>query len=82
MATLAELKKGQKARILALDESVHAAPALLLRRLAQLGFTRGVGVEILHEGFPRRDPISVRVGQHTVALRRKEAGYVAVELVA
>ncbi len=43
------------------------------RRLIELGFIEGAEVEIVHEGPIRRDPIAVRVGSATVALRRRDA---------
>ena len=43
------------------------------RRLIELGFVEGARVSILHEGLFGRDPIAVRVGGATVALRRREA---------
>jgi ferrous iron transport protein A len=38
-----------------------------------MGFVEGARVEILHEGFIRRDPICVRLDDMRVALRRREA---------
>mgnify|MGYP001820387783 FL=1 len=43
------------------------------RRLIEMGFIEGAAVEIIHEGPIRRDPIAVRVGSATVALRRRDA---------
>ncbi|MCB1350512.1 MAG: ferrous iron transport protein A [Maritimibacter sp.] len=43
------------------------------RRLIEMGFIEGAEVEIVHEGPIRRDPIAVRVGSATVALRRRDA---------
>jgi len=45
----------------------------LERRLIELGFVEGAEIEVLHEGPIRRDPIAVRVGGATVALRRSDA---------
>ncbi|MEO0034042.1 MAG: hypothetical protein RLZZ501_65 [Pseudomonadota bacterium] len=79
--SLAALGKGAAAEIIALDEAA-AAIALgageLERRLIEMGLVEGARVEVLHEGFPRRDPIAVRVGDHTIALRRSEANAVRV----
>jgi ferrous iron transport protein A len=52
----------------------------LERRLLELGFVSGEPVEILAEARPGRDPFVVRVGQTTLALRRREAQSVWVEL--
>src|SRR5690242_10353925 len=57
-------------------------PAELERRLVELGFTEGMDVTVLHEGLVGRDPIAVRVGNTTFALRRAEARAVLIETVA
>jgi ferrous iron transport protein A len=49
------------------------AAAELERRLLEIGFVEGAAVEILHEGFIRRDPIAVRLDDMRVALRRRDA---------
>ena len=50
-------------------------------RLRQFGFDEGVTVEPLHLGPFGRDPIAVRVGRMTVAIRRKHAGAIGVTLL-
>lgn len=78
---LGTLGKGTRAEIAALDESAIVTPlpkGELERRLIEMGFVEGAQVEILHEGFPKRDPIAVKVADHTVALRRAEADAVLV----
>jgi ferrous iron transport protein A len=47
-------------------------------RLRHFGFDEGVAVEALHLGPFGRDPIAIRVGRMTVAIRRKHAGAVRV----
>ena len=47
-------------------------------RLKNFGFDQGVTVEPLHLGPFGRDPIAVRVGRMTVAIRRKHAGAIGV----
>ncbi len=47
-------------------------------RLRHFGFDEGVTVEALHLGPFGRDPMAVRVGRMTVAIRRKHAGAVRV----
>lgn len=54
-----------------LDESDAA-------RLRHFGFDEGVRVEPLHSGAFGRDPIAVRVGRMTVAIRRKHAAAIFV----
>ena len=50
----------------------------LERRLLEMGFVEGAHVEVLHEGFIRRDPICVRLDDMRVALRRHDARGVMV----
>jgi ferrous iron transport protein A len=53
------------------------------RRLRELGFDEGVAVEPLHAGgLVARDPIAVRIGRMTVAIRRAHACAVTVEPLA
>lgn len=80
---MGELKLGAKAEIIALDESAAVSalqPGELERRLIEMGLVEGAHIEVLHEAFPGRDPIAVRVNDHTVAMRRAEANAVIVTL--
>ena len=53
------------------------------RRLRELGFDEGVAVEPLHGGgIVRHDPIAVRIGRMTVAIRRAHAAVIEVEPLA
>ncbi len=52
----------------------------LERRLLEFGFVSGEQVEILAEARPGRDPFVVRVGNTTLALRRREAQSIWVEI--
>lgn len=53
------------------------------RRLRELGFDEGVAVEPLHGGgFVVRDPLAIRIGRMTVAIRRAHAAAITVEPVA
>jgi ferrous iron transport protein A len=53
------------------------------RRLRELGFDEGVAVETLPgRGLFIADPIAVRVGRMTVALRKANAMRIAVEVAA
>lgn len=46
--------------------------------MRELGFDEGVGVETLHHGPIRRDPIALRIGRMTVAIRRAQAEAIQV----
>jgi len=76
---LAELPPGARARVVSvapLDDR-HAPPEVG-RRLAEIGFLPGEAVRVLARGLLARDPIAVRVGTATFALRRFEAACVRV----
>ncbi len=49
------------------------------RRLRNLGFDEGVRIEALHGAPFGRDPLAVRVGRMTVAMRRAQAAAISVE---
>ena len=67
---------GTRARIAAIDwAGLDEGEA---RRLRHFGFDEGVTVEPLHLGPFGRDPIAIRVGRMTVAIRRKHAGAIRV----
>jgi ferrous iron transport protein A len=50
------------------------------RRLLELGFVPGEAIEVIAEVWPGRDPIAVRVGASTFAVRRREAAAVLVSV--
>lgn len=78
---LSDLKKGDRSTIQGFDaarcKDVEFAKDLE-DRLLEIGFEEGLEVELLHEGPIARDPLAVRVGQMTVALRRMEADAVII----
>lgn len=51
----------------------------LERRLLEMGFVEGARVEIRNQGLFGHDPIAIRVGQATIALRRAVANAIRVE---
>ena len=73
---LDRLKVGTKARVTSVDWA--ALDDGEANRLHHFGFDEGVVVEPLHLGPFGRDPIAVRVGRMTVAIRRKHAGAISV----
>nr|WP_236599957.1 FeoA family protein [Ramlibacter alkalitolerans] len=52
------------------------------RQLEEIGFLPGEHVMVMTRGFPGGDPLVVRIGQSTFALRGAEAACVHVEAVA
>ena len=73
---LDQLKLGTRARIAAIDWSVLGDKEA--SRLRHFGFDEGVSVEPLHLGPFGRDPLAIRVGRMTVAIRRSHAQAVKV----
>ena len=54
--------------------------AELERRLLEAGFVEGARIALLHEGPLGGDPIAVRLDDMRVALRRREANGVLVQM--
>jgi ferrous iron transport protein A len=74
--SLDQLKVGTRALVASIDwAALDEGEAC---RLQHFGFDEGVAVEPLHLGPFGRDPIAIRVGRMTVAIRRKHAGAVRV----
>ena len=73
---LDQLKLGTRARIAAIDWSALGENEA--SRLRHFGFDEGVSVEPLHLGPFGRDPLAIRVGRMTVAIRRSHARAVKV----
>ncbi|OWW21769.1 FeoA family protein [Noviherbaspirillum denitrificans] len=75
---LSHLRKGQSASVLGTLDGEGDDHAAMKRRLLELGFVAGETIRVVAEAFPARDPIAVRVGNTTFALRRHEAALVRV----
>ncbi|WP_324261278.1 FeoA family protein [Altererythrobacter sp. H2] len=76
--TLDALPRGVNARITAIDWAVLAEEEG--KRLRALGLDLGAEVNVAHRGvFAGRDPLAVRVGTMTIALRRVHAAAMEVE---
>ena len=73
---LDDLKLGTRAQIDSIDWASLAVGEA--SRLRHVGFDAGVSVEPLHLGPFGRDPLAVRVGRMTVAIRRIHARAVRV----
>lgn len=73
LGTAARGFRGIVVSLLPIEGVGRLAPDEMERRLIEMGFIEGAPVEILHEGPFGRDPIAVRVGNATVAMRRRDA---------
>ncbi len=77
---LDRLPVGNKASVRSIDWlSLDPAEA---SRLRHFGFDEGVSIVPLHSGPFGRDPLAVRVGRMTVAIRRAHARAVRVVTIA
>ena len=77
--SLAALPPGTSGQVVSVG-SPDAVLSPLERRLLEFGFVNGEQVEILAEARPGRDPFVVRIGNTTLALRRREAQNVWVQI--
>ena len=76
--TLDGFDSGRNARITRVDWSSLAEDEG--KRLKALGVDEGAEVAILHRGiFGTRDPIAMRLGNMTIAIRRSHARAISVE---
>lgn len=80
LTTLDTLAVGQSATVIHLAPSTdHAGGGIdVARRLMELGFVPGERIRVLKRGFPGGEPVAVKVGQSTFALRSFEAALVSV----
>ncbi|MGI4848007.1 MAG: FeoA family protein [Janthinobacterium lividum] len=78
-ANLAMLKKGDSAVVTRLVSGADEESAAVMLRLIELGFCPGERVRVLAESFPGGDPMAIRVGNSTFALRRHEAAMVCID---
>lgn len=78
---LADLVTGAQARVVSVSSPDGATDSHQLgRRLAELGFLPGEAVRIVARGLMAREPIAVRIGTGTFALRLFEAACIRVAL--
>lgn len=77
-ATLEQASIGQKLTVL--DVKAPDTSPEWVRWLGEIGFIPGEEVMLMARGLPGGDPLVVRVGQSTFALRRAEAACVCVNM--
>jgi ferrous iron transport protein A len=83
---LADLRRGESGLVSGLAEVVGVDDgsgngAILAARLRDLGFVAGARCEVIARMWPAGDPLVVRIGGSTFALRRAEAAAVRVTRV-
>lgn len=75
---LDQLPFRQWATVLELRRSDLPEDRELVLRLTEIGFVPGQAVRIVASGLPGREPLAVRLGHTTFALRRHEASFINV----
>ncbi len=78
ICNLSQLKKGDCATIMGLANADEKRPESIRTRLLELGFLPGEKISIIAESFFGKDPIAVRIGNASFALRRLEASMIYV----
>jgi ferrous iron transport protein A len=76
---LGSLKAGDEATVVALQAPRETHDRDVLLRLAEIGFLPGERLRVIARGLPGGEPIAVRLGHATFALRRFEAALVTVK---
>ncbi len=71
--TLNQMKRGQKAKIVEMDDEIPL-------KLVDLGCTLESEIEILHIA-PLNDPIFIRINDTNLSVRRELAQLISVELL-
>ncbi|MBX6964299.1 ferrous iron transport protein A [Alcaligenes faecalis] len=77
--TLDTLARGQSGTVIGLQSTNNEHGQALILRLMEIGFLPGERVRVVATGFPGADPLAIRVGQATFALRRDEAAFVLIQ---
>jgi len=76
---LTSLVKGELARIKFLSSAINPEQSVLRDRLEELGFLPGESLRVVAVAFPSGDPVAVRLGNTTFALRRHEAEMIYID---
>jgi len=77
VSLLGTLPKGTSGKLYAFD----TIDPQMVDRLREMGFAEGLLIELLHQSPFGGDPIAVRVGSMTIALRRQQANLIKVQIV-
>jgi ferrous iron transport protein A len=82
--SLATLHKGSRGVVVTIQQDEQCigdeSQSTVGRRLLELGFVPGESVEVIAEVWPGHDPIAVRIGVSTFAVRRREAASILVSV--
>jgi Fe2+ transport system protein FeoA len=75
---LDDLPMGPWANVVEVTVPTDGVDRDLVLRLVELGFVPGERVRVVAIGQPGREPVAVRLGGTTFALRRHEASFILV----
>ncbi len=75
---LGSCKPGFSGTIIGFTTDHQNIESASVEQLREMGFAEGLDIAILHQNPFGRDPIAVRVGAMTIALRRQQANLVQV----
>ncbi len=80
LTTLDALAVGKSGTVIHLAPGQQAEAGIdVSRRLMELGFVPGERIRMLRRGMPGGEPMAVRVGDSTFALRRFEAALISIQ---
>ena len=76
---LSSLRPGDEATVATVLAPQPGQDPELVLRLIEIGFLPGERIRVVARGQPGDEPIAVRLGHSTFALRRFEAAFVSVK---
>ena len=79
LMTLDALAEGKSGIVTHVTPTLQDGGVDLARRLMELGFVPGERIRMLKRGRPGGDPLAIKVGNSTFALRRFEASLVSIQ---
>ena len=80
LTTLDALPVGKSGIVIHLAPGEQAEAGIdVSRRLMELGFVPGEKVRLLKRGMPGGEPLAIKVGNSTFALRRFEAALISIQ---
>jgi ferrous iron transport protein A len=79
IVSLSSLPTGTEATVAEVLAPAQAQDNELVLRLIEIGFLPGERLRVIARGQPGNEPIAVRLGHTTFALRRFEAAFIQVE---
>lgn len=78
---LHQLARQARAVVVGMNPTHDDEERSIALRLLEIGFLPGEQVRVIAHGYPGHDPLAVRVGHSTFALRSHEAALVQVQPV-